>query len=137
MVAEIDGEASAAKTEADAAAAETANEPEPAGNVSAETNGPKPDEYVSAETSGGETSLENLITLCRFHHRSLHREEYRIERGKNGTLVFMDARGSRMPSTVYPQFASDGSATETVQRLRAEHADQQSLGRRALRDRRG
>ena len=272
MVAEIDGDASAAKNEADARAAETAHEPEPAGNVSAETNDPETDENVSAETSGdgpvtvtespaprrtgratalihvaehylatggsgarpltsseayqvfvhvnandagpdnringahtcyaddrhslaphvvrqlacdasrrtvlenergevlnigrrsrtvprrighalrirdggcrfpgcgqrrwtdahhirhwahgGETSLENLVTLCRYHHRSLHRGEYRIERGKDGTLVFMDGRDNRMPSTIYPQFASDRSATETVQRLRAEHADQ-------------
>ena len=55
-------EAAAGKTEADAAAAETSNEPEPAAIVSAETNGletspetgPETDEIVSAETSGGE-----------------------------------------------------------------------------------
>ena len=79
--------------------------------------------HIRHWADGGETSLENLVTLCRYHHRSLHRGEYRIERGKDGTLVFMDGRGSRMPSTIYPQFASDRSATETVQRLRAEHAD--------------
>ena len=51
MVAEIDAEA---------AAAETANEPEPAGNVSAETIGsvtdPETDENVSAETSADATA---------------------------------------------------------------------------------
>ena len=59
-------EAAAGKTEADAAAAETSNEPEPAAIVSAETNGletspetdpetdPETGEIVSAETSGGE-----------------------------------------------------------------------------------
>ncbi|GHD21345.1 hypothetical protein GCM10007052_32020 [Halioglobus japonicus] len=24
-------------------------------------------------SEGGETSLDNLVTLCRFHHRQLHR----------------------------------------------------------------
>ena len=55
-------ESAAGKTEADAASAETSNEPEPAAIVSAETNGletspetgPETDEIVSAETSGGE-----------------------------------------------------------------------------------
>ena len=80
--------------------------------------------HIRHWADGGETGLENLVTLCRYHHRSLHREEYRIERGnENGTLLFMNARGSRMPSTIYPQLANERSATEGVQRLRAEHAD--------------
>ena len=80
--------------------------------------------HIRHWADGGETSLENLVTLCRYHHRSLHRGEYRIEHSKeNGTLIFLDGTGSRMPSTIYPQFPSDGSATESVQRLRAEHAD--------------
>ena len=80
--------------------------------------------HVRHWADGGETSLENLVTLCRYHHRSLHRGEYGIERGKeNGTLIFLDGTGSRMPPTVHPQFANERSATESVQRLRAEHAD--------------
>ena len=80
--------------------------------------------HIRHWADGGETSLENLVTLCRYHHRSLHRGEYRIAHSKeNGTLIFLDGTGSRMPSTIYPQFPSDGSATESVQRLRAEHAD--------------
>ena len=79
--------------------------------------------HIRHWADGGETSLENLVTLCRYHHRSLHRGEYRIERGKDGTLIFLDGTGSRMPSTVHPQFPSERSATESVQRLRAEHAD--------------
>ena len=80
--------------------------------------------HIRHWADGGETSLENLVTLCRYHHRSLHRGEYGIERGKeNGTLIFLDGTGSRMPSTVHPQFANERSATESVQRLRAEHAD--------------
>ena len=51
-------------------------------------------------------------------------EEYGIEHSKeNGTLIFLDGRGNRMPSTVYPQFRSERSATESVQQLRTEHAD--------------
>ena len=48
--------------------------------------------HIRHWADGGETSLDNLITLCRYHHRSLHREEYRIELGA-GELIFIDARG--------------------------------------------
>ena len=78
--------------------------------------------HIRHWADGGETSLENLVTLCRYHHRSLHREEYRIERGKDGTLVFLDSRGSPMPSAIHPQFASERSAVERVKHLQADHA---------------
>ncbi len=43
--------------------------------------------YVDAHhvvhwAEGGETSLDNLVTLCRFHHRQLHRGKFGIEAGK-------------------------------------------------------
>jgi hypothetical protein len=57
--------------------------------------------YVDAHhihhwADGGETSLENLVTLCRFHHRQLHKGcfEVRVEgvsaetRGEEPRLVF-------------------------------------------------
>jgi len=37
---------------------------------------------------GGETSLENLVLLCRHHHRKVHEGEVRVERGAEGTLTF-------------------------------------------------
>ena len=89
--------------------------------------------HIRHWADGGETSLDNLITLCRYHHRSLHREEYRIERGARGDgnggggdggeLIFIDARGKPMPPAIHPQFASGPAAAERVERLRAEHAE--------------
>jgi predicted restriction endonuclease len=37
--------------------------------------------HVQHWADGGETSLDNLVTLCRFHHRQLHRGcfEVRVE----------------------------------------------------------
>ena len=78
--------------------------------------------HIRHWADGGETSLDNLITLCRYHHRSLHREEYRIELGA-GELIFIDARGRPMPPAIHPQFASGPSAADRVERLRAEHAE--------------
>ena len=82
--------------------------------------------HIRHWADGGETSLDNLVTLCRYHHRSLHREEYRIERrarGDGGEWVFIDARGRPMPPAIHPQFASGPSAADRVERLRAEHGE--------------
>ena len=95
--------------------------------------------HIRHWADGGETSLDNLVTLCRFHHRSLHREEYRIERGADGGLMFIDAAAKPIPQAFHPQFghksgaggaggAGDTTGTEgapsaayPVERLRAEH----------------
>ena len=84
--------------------------------------------HIRHWADGGATSLDNLVTLCRYHHRSLHREEYRIERrargdGNGGEWVFIDARGRPMPPAIHPQFASGPSAADRVERLRAEHGE--------------
>ena len=40
--------------------------------------------HVRHWADGGETSLENLVTLCRFHHRQLHRGCFDIQMGEAG-----------------------------------------------------
>ena len=60
--------------------------------------------HIRHWADGGETSLENLVTLCRYHHRELHRGEYRIERGAGGELIFMDAQQRAIPPAIHPQF---------------------------------
>ena len=34
--------------------------------------------HVKHWADGGETSLDNLVTLCRFHHRQLHRGSFEL-----------------------------------------------------------
>ena len=52
---------------------------------------------------GGETSMENLLLLCRQHHRLLHEGVYSIAH-LNEDLVFTDAKGKQIPVALYPQF---------------------------------
>jgi hypothetical protein len=52
--------------------------------------------------NGGETSLENLVLLCRRHHRALHEEGYRIEHTAGGELRFLRPQGWEIPSVPPP-----------------------------------
>ncbi|MCZ6616687.1 MAG: HNH endonuclease signature motif containing protein, partial [Gammaproteobacteria bacterium] len=45
---------------------------------------------------GGETNLENLVQLCRFHHGQLHEGGYAIE-GAGKNVRFMDPQGVEIP----------------------------------------
>ena len=60
---------------------------------------------------GGETSLANLVLLCRHHHRAVHEGGFSCERRPQGEIVFTDAR--RQPisdGAPLPGFAGDLSA---------------------------
>ena len=61
--------------------------------------------HIHHWADGGETSLDNLVTLCRYHHRALHRGEFRIERDADGDLIFMDGRYRPIPPAIHPQYA--------------------------------
>jgi hypothetical protein len=94
-------------------------------------------------SEGGETKLDNLILLCRHHHRLLHQEAYEIvqdtsaseltsdsasattsrsasareaaasSRPSAGGFVFMSPSGQRMPHSLSPQFVSAEDAEVT------------------------
>ncbi len=51
--------------------------------------------HVIHWADGGETSLGNTVLLCRFHHRLVHEEEWRVEWWGTGRRpAFRDPRGS-------------------------------------------
>ena len=85
--------------------------------------------HIRHWADGGETSLANLITLCRYHHRALHRNEFRIERDAGGEPVFADARHRPIPPAIHPQFADERApagataAKNRVEQLQAEHRE--------------
>jgi hypothetical protein len=55
--------------------------------------------HVMHWADGGETKLDNLVLVCRFHHRLLHEEGYRLELNPwpGGRPVFYDPRGLPVP----------------------------------------
>src|SRR5688500_11028537 len=49
--------------------------------------------------NGGETKPDNVVCLCRFHHRAVHEGGVRIERLDDGALRFVKANGVVIDST--------------------------------------
>jgi hypothetical protein len=49
--------------------------------------------HIEHWADGGETKLSNLITLCRAHHRMVHRGEIVIKAGENGAWLFLSDDG--------------------------------------------
>jgi hypothetical protein len=55
---------------------------------------------------GGETSLDNLVLLCRHHHHLVHEGGFDCRRSKDGEIWFEDRKSRRLDTTPKP-----GSAT--------------------------
>lgn len=50
--------------------------------------------------NGGETSLENVLALCKYHHRFVHEYGYRVEMDERQQPTFCDARGRAVVEVV-------------------------------------
>lgn len=63
--------------------------------------------HIQHWRDGGETSLDNLVLLCRHHHRLLHEHAFSIEKTGNAenALRFLDQHGNEIKATPWPQFA--------------------------------
>jgi hypothetical protein len=48
---------------------------------------------------GGRTDLDNLVLLCRVHHRAIHHRGYRVEAGPHQSFRFYDPEGIRLMAT--------------------------------------
>jgi hypothetical protein len=60
---------------------------------------------------GGESTLDNLVRLCRRHHRAVHEEGFTVERTAGGELrFFRPVEGSPLRERVGPAPASSRSA---------------------------
>jgi hypothetical protein len=52
--------------------------------------------HIEHWADGGETKLDNLVLLCRSHHRLVHEEGFRVERNADGCLAFHAPDGRRV-----------------------------------------
>ena len=59
--------------------------------------------HIEHWADGGETRLDNLVLLCRHHHRLHHEGGYRIER-RDCAMWFVDRLGREIPNTAEARF---------------------------------
>jgi hypothetical protein len=73
--------------------------------------------HVQHWALGGETKLENLVLLCRTHHRLLHEGGYTAEVVADGSIAFANRWGEPIPSVPRPPPGSLDRLLENNQHL--------------------
>ncbi len=71
--------------------------------------------HIQHWADGGETKLNNLVMLCRHHHRQLHQGVFSIEVSFEDTrhnLLFRNEASRVIQRALYPQFPKTPSASE-------------------------
>ncbi|MFT5711311.1 MAG: hypothetical protein ACI8QT_002017 [Halioglobus sp.] len=70
--------------------------------------------HIKHWADGGETSLDNLVTLCRAHHRQLHQGNFTITAEKTATgqqLLFTTPSGRTIETSFFAQFPNISAET--------------------------
>jgi hypothetical protein len=76
--------------------------------------------HIKHWADGGETSLDNLVLLCRHHHHLVHEGGFACEKSADGEIYFKDQRQRRLPRwSELPKVVTD----HDVQRLDGEGCD--------------
>ena len=54
--------------------------------------------HIQYWSNGGRTTLDNLISLCRYHHQVIHDRGYLIATARDGTFTFYQPGGTPVPA---------------------------------------
>jgi len=81
--------------------------------------------HIRHWADGGETSLDNLVLLCRHHHRLVHEGGFVCEKSATSQLLFKDERGEIIGiSGTVPSITDNPKAKERIcKRLEELHID--------------
>jgi hypothetical protein len=63
--------------------------------------------HITHWADGGETSLNNLVLLCRRHHRMVHEEGFSIHSQAGGQVIFADPQGHYLPDAAESRFSGN------------------------------
>ena len=73
--------------------------------------------HVQHWARGGPTTLSNLVSLCRRHHRAVHEEGYQVARNAEGEFQFRRPDGDELPDVPPPAPVPE----EPIDAVRAEN----------------
>ncbi len=68
--------------------------------------------HIKHWADGGETKMDNLVHLCKHHHRVLHEGGFQMKHETSGALSFTTPKGNRICE--YPQPSISNSNLETI-----------------------
>ena len=75
--------------------------------------------HIRHWANGGETKLDNLVELCRLHHRLIHEDGFRMEALSDGRLAFY-AAGDRL---LTDQALPNQTSSDPMAWLNTRHAE--------------
>jgi hypothetical protein len=65
--------------------------------------------HIRHWASGGSTCLDNLVLLCRRHHRAVHEDGFHVVRGRDGNVNFLRPDGTPLDAAPPPPHRADES----------------------------
>nr|MDJ0940862.1 DUF222 domain-containing protein [Woeseiaceae bacterium] len=72
--------------------------------------------HIEHWQNGGETSLDNLVLLCRHHHRLVHEGGFDCRKSESGEIFFVDRRQQRLAEYEHAAPVSVGATLAWMQR---------------------
>jgi len=83
--------------------------------------------HIQHWSRGGTTSLDNLVLLCRHHHRLVHEGGFACEKGENGDVIFRNQTGRIMHRSGFDVPTHlDNFAHRLREKLEERHIDSQT-----------
>ena len=70
--------------------------------------------HIKHWAHGGATREDNLVLLCRFHHRLVHEEGFTVQRTRDGTFEFFRPDRRRIPQAPRPHVESGGARGQPI-----------------------
>jgi len=69
--------------------------------------------HIRHWADGGETCMDNLLLLCRRHHRMVHEGGFGLRRCDDGQIYFTDPQGKHLPDAAETRFRGNVIAITT------------------------
>jgi len=73
--------------------------------------------HIDHWADGGETTLDNLILLCRRHHRALHEGQFKVKRLPDRELRFFTPKGRQINDVPTAPAVSNDALSVLIERL--------------------